>query len=242
MVTNESIYRAGITLHRMFQPLPRAVYWILDHCQDCWRPEQTRASGFQWPPLPRRVPNTRRVQVIMTYHEFDPERHFREIWESVSIVRNVPYSLFTFGESDLPYYLVIDSAEEREQVAVTRGNVTVTRPMIVTPDTARPEFQNFFEEQEFSEMVEFLMARTAAFSNLKMVNHRQSSELVSDSVEEVVSKLNRQLDDEEEDRIAILAAPHGLGGIAVLKYTTERIMESAPGNIQELRERGFLPE
>jgi HD-GYP domain-containing protein (c-di-GMP phosphodiesterase class II) len=179
---------------------------------------------------------------MMTFQDFDPERHFRELWESVAILRDVPYSLFTFGESDLPYYLVVDAAQEGERVSVNRGNVKVTRPMLVTPDTARPEFENFFEEHDFSDVVEFLMARTAAFSNLKMVNHRQSTELVSDSVEEIASKLNRQLDDEEEDRIAILAAPHGLGGIAVLRYTTERIMESAPGNIQELRERGFLPE
>jgi hypothetical protein len=42
--------------------------------------------------------------------------------------------------------------------------------------------------------------------------------------------------------VAILSAPHRLGKFAVLRYTAERIMESAPGNIQELRERGFLPD
>ena len=39
--------------------------------------------------------------------------------------------------------------------------------------------------------------------------------------------------------VAILA---GLAGLAVLRYAAERIMQSAPDNIQELRERGFLPE
>ena len=61
-------------------------------------------------------------------------------------------------------------------------------------------------------------------------------------MEEVVAKLNRQLDDEDEDRVAILTAPHGMGRFAVLKYAIKRIMDSAPGNIQELRDRGFLPE
>lgn len=180
--------------------------------------------------------------MIMSLHHFDPERYFRKLWQSVAIVRGVPYSLFTFGESDLRYYLVVDADQMGEPVSVRQGTVKVTRPLIITAGSSRPEFQDFFEDSEFNDMVEFLMARTAAFSNLKLVNQSKQSELVSDSVDEVVSKLNRQLDDDEEDRVAILTAPHGLGSIAVLRYTTERILESAPGNIQELRERGFLPE
>lgn len=178
----------------------------------------------------------------MNLHDFDSERHFRRLWESVSIVRGVPYSLFTFGESDLPYYLVVDARQAGNPVAVRQGVVKVTRPLIITAGNARPEFQNFFDDEPFEDMVEFLMARTAAFSHLKLINQSRNSELFSDSVDEVVSRLNRRLDDEEEDRIAILTAPHGLGSVAVLRYTTERIMESAPGNIQELREKGFLPE
>ena len=74
-----------------------------------------------------------------------------------------------------------------------------------------------------------------------MTNRSGPVKLVSDSVEEIVAKLNRQLDDEEEDRVAILTAPVSLGGLAILGYTTERVLSSAPGNVQELRERGFLP-
>ena len=178
----------------------------------------------------------------MNFFEFERENEIRRLWELVEISRSVPYSLFTFGASDLEYYVVIDAQQTGELVEVQRGAVKVTRPMIITPENARPEFRNFFEQGEFGNVVDFLMSRTAAFSNLKLENYQQKSELVSDSVEEIVSRLNKNLDDEEEDRVAILTAPHGLGGMAVLKYTTIRIMESAPGNIQELRERGFLPD
>jgi hypothetical protein len=41
--------------------------------------------------------------------------------------------------------------------------------------------------------------------------------------------------------VAILSAPASLSGFAVFRYATERILSSAPDNIQELRERGFLP-
>ncbi len=169
-------------------------------------------------------------------------RPFRSIWDAVRIERGVDYGLFTFGTSDLPYFLVVDSREAGDPVEVSRGAVKVTRPMVITPYNARPEFRNFFEEGDDEGMIDFLLARTAGFSHLQLERQSGPAKLVSDSVEEVVARLNRQLNDEEEDRVAILTAPHGLGRFAVLKYTIRRIMESAPGNIQELREKGFLPE
>ena len=105
----------------------------------------------------------------------------------------------------------------------------------------RPEFRDFFEENEDAGMADFLMARSAAFSNLKLNNKRGSEEIVTDTVEEAVDRLNRRLDVEEEDRVAILSAPPSMAGVALLKYASERIMESAPDNLNELRDRGFLP-
>ena len=178
----------------------------------------------------------------MDFIDDDLGEQFQSAWQAIDIVRGVPYSLFTFGASELPYYLVIDAERPREPVSVTRGEVTIARPMIITPDNMQPELEGFFEEQEFGDAIDFLMTRTAAFKHLKLNNRHGKAEIVSDSVEEVVARLNRQLDAEEEDRVAILTAPYGLGGLAVLRYVTERVVESAPDNIQELQERGFLPE
>ncbi len=178
----------------------------------------------------------------MDFSRFEDEHHLREIWDSVRIVRPVPYTLFTFGSSDLLYYLVVGAEHPQNPVQVTQGKVSVTRPLIISPYNAPPEFQNFFEGEDYDSAMNFLMARTAAFSNLRFENQRQREELISDSIEEVVARLNRKLDDEDEDRVAILTAPYSLGPLAVLKYTTERIIESTPGNLRELREKGFLPD
>lgn len=178
----------------------------------------------------------------MDFHRFDSEQRFRAAWQAVEINRSAPYSLFTFGESELPYYLIVDAEQVGDPVRITQGEVRITRPRIITADTMRPEFEGFFEDNEFQDAVDFLLTRTAAFKNLKLGNTQGAQQIVSDSVEEVVARLNRRLDSEEEDRVAILSAPHGLGSIAVLRYATERVLQSAPDNIQELRERGFLPE
>jgi hypothetical protein len=173
--------------------------------------------------------------------DFDSERRFHEVWDAVEIVRPVSYSLFTFGSSELPYYLVCPPGRGQPLASVRKGQVNIDRPLILTPDNLHPEFRDFFEDATDEGIIDFLLARTASFSNLKLTNRSGETKLVSDSVEEIVSRLNRQLDNEEEDRVAILTAPSTLAGVAVLKYATERVLSSTPDNVQELRERGFLP-
>ena len=181
------------------------------------------------------------LDVPMWFEEQEREHQFRAAWEAVQVVRSVEYSLFTFGESVLPYFLVCDRSEPSEALSVTRGDIRITRPLIITPESQRPEFHNFFEDHEGEEVAQFLLARTAAFSNLKLDNESGRTHIVYESMDEAISRINRQLDSEDEDRVAILTAPHHLGGVALLKYAAERVLSSAPSNIQELRERGFLP-
>lgn len=178
---------------------------------------------------------------FMSFDECEQEHRFREAWNAVQIERPVQYSLFTFGESVLPYLLVCGASPPKSTVSITRGEVKITRPTIITPDNAHPEFENFFEDADEEGFAQFLLARWAAFSHLKFDNRRGPARIVSDSVEEAVAKLNRQLDAEDEDRVAILSAPADLGSIAVLRYASERVWQSTPDNVQELRERGFLP-
>jgi hypothetical protein len=104
-----------------------------------------------------------------------------------------------------------------------------------------PELRNFFENAEEGMLADFIMERTAAFSHLQFENEHGPASIVTDSVEEAVSRLNRQLDNDEEDHVAIICAPARLAGFAIFRYAAERVMKSAPENIQELRERGLLP-
>lgn len=178
---------------------------------------------------------------MATFDEFEQFQRLRAAWNAVRIERAVDFGLFTFGDSDLPYFLITTAAEKGSTVTIRRGHVKVTRARIITPDNMQPEFQNFFDNEEDAGFIQFLMARTAAFSNLKLSNQAGPERIVADTVEEAVERLNKQLDDEEEDRTAILSAPAPLAGFAVLRYASEKVMSSAPDNIQELRDRGFLP-
>jgi hypothetical protein len=176
----------------------------------------------------------------MDFSDFNLEEKLRKLWFSTRIVRDVHYSLFTFGDSDLPYYLVEDAASAGEMVRLHEGQVAVSRPRIITPFGDHPEFEGFFEDSQQERLFSVLLSRTAAFSRMSFSNTHGPAREQSDNVEEVVSRLNHKLDSEEEDRVAILTAPHGLGGVAVFRYTVERVLRSTPENIQELRERGLL--
>ena len=181
---------------------------------------------------------------MSAFEAFDNERRFRAAWDSVQIARNVPYGLFTFGESELPYYLVVAPRKSGDLVQLRQGLVKITRPLIITPDNFEPEFEDFFDGEDDPEeagIARFMLARSASFSHLRLQNRGMTQKLTSDSVEETVDRLSRQLDQEDEDRVAILTAPAGCAGIAVMRYATERVLQSAPDNINELRERGFLP-
>ena len=181
------------------------------------------------------------LNAILMFHDFEHEQHFRRMWESIRIQRRVAYSLFTFGDSDLPYYLITPQGENEDTVRIRQGQITISRAKIITPDSMQPELRDFFEDNEDFRFVDFLMSRSAAFSNLKLSNQRGTEKIVTDTVEEAVDRLNRQLDSEVEARVAILTAPAGLAGFALLKYATQRVTESAPDNLNELRERGLLP-
>ena len=180
----------------------------------------------------------------MSFEDFEAEQFARDLWSQIHIVRPVHYRLFTFGTSDLPYILVLEPnpTSDSRLVSIKRGEVSISRAAILTPDNVEPEFLNFFEGQDEHEMARFLLARTASFPHMKFQNQVGHSEIVSDSVEEVVTKLNRQLDEEDEDRVTIITAPIQFAGLAILKLALEKIYESTPENLQELREKGFLPE
>ena len=205
----------------------------------CERIVHAISYSVDWPTVhaPRNSANT----ASMNFERFDPQRFFREAWESVRIARPVRFSLFTFGESVLPYFLVCGESAAESPVFVTKGDVRIKRPTIITPDRMRPELQGFFEDAEEEGAVSLLLARMAHFSNLRLANRQGEKRSVDDCMEATVERLNRRLDQSEEEHVAILTAPPSLAGMAVLRYAAERVMQSGPDNIQELRERGFLP-
>ena len=222
----------------------------------------------------------------MNFEPPDDAPDFLRLWGRIKIVRKTPFTLFTFGETALPYKLVLEPKREGGRVVgrvgVKEGEITVARPTIITPDNAGPRFRGFFEDdddgpsfdpghgyddgypntagnltgpagagdddwdggmgdgEDGERVVRFLMSRGVKFGDVTLAHRARRRGKSTAGVQETVDRLRRE-HDEEDDRTAILLAPHGLGGVALVRYAAECIIESAPGNVGELRERGFLP-
>jgi len=150
------------------------------------------------------------------FDEFEQFQRFKAAWSAVRIERTVEYSLFTFGDSELAYYLVTRRLERdplSEFVAVRSRSpgLGLSRPKQCIRNCATS-----LEEQEDSGLTSFLMSRTASVFNLKLTNEAGLNGIVTDTVEEAVARLNRQLDSEEEDRVAVLSAPAELAGFCCI--------------------------
>ena len=213
----------------------------------------------------------------------DDSREIMRLLAAVDVVRKTPFHLFTFGETALPYKLVLKPKREGGEVGVCEGEITVARPTILRPGSLGPKFRGFFPDDQFSQdgggpsfdpghgfddgypntrgnpnasedgwegamgegsdgeqVVRFFMSRGVKFGDLDVGHRRLRRGRSARTVRSVVDELKAEIT-EEDDRTAILVAPHGLGGVALVRYAAECVIESAPGNVGELRERGFLP-
>ncbi|MEM1061622.1 MAG: hypothetical protein AAGJ97_04750 [Planctomycetota bacterium] len=169
----------------------------------------------------------------------DRVTRFREQWDAVRIVRNVPYTLFTFGDTDLPYALVLEPDDDSADAGLVRGQITISRPKIITPGPDRPEFDGFFDEDDAAATL--MMARGVKIPRLRFANTSRDEESVGSDVETLLARVVDRLEDEDEDRVAVLSAPRPLAGTALVRYAVEKAIESTPGNIGDLRDRGLLP-
>ena len=58
----------------------------------------------------------------MDFKESDQQRRIQQAWQAVHIARPVHYSLFTCGETILPYFLICGDSEARTR----SGEITFT--------------------------------------------------------------------------------------------------------------------
>ena len=103
--------------------------------------------GAQLVPPEMRTPQRNQT---MLFNPFEDESRFMRAWHAVEIARPVQLGLFTFDVSDLPYFLVCGGKKTGAIVRVTKGEVKISRPLIITPDNMRPEFEDFFLKFAFA--------------------------------------------------------------------------------------------
>lgn len=163
------------------------------------------------------------------------------------ILRAPKQSLYTFGITNILYYLVTEPAypelvktKKIPETVIREGRVTAQRPKLVTPyylsrvEGFSSEARRYFEAS--------LEKYGTSASGLLYTYSNEPKELsiVSDDLPSVVDKLNAEIDQRADPMAAIIKGEDDLWDISVLKFIFELTASSLPDNIGQMRSRGLL--
>ncbi|MFC2010109.1 hypothetical protein ACFLUL_00830 [Chloroflexota bacterium] len=176
--------------------------------------------------------------------EIDDER-IRHAVMRTEILRPPKRSLYTFGTTNVYYYLVTEPAyseliKEASETVIREGRVIAERPKLVTPyylanlegfsSEAKRYFRSLLDEHGGDIHGLFYTYR----NELKGLN------IVSENLTSIVDKLNAEIDQRSDPLAAIIKGEDTLWDISLLKFIYEITRSSAPDNIRQMQSRGML--
>jgi len=176
--------------------------------------------------------------------EMDDEK-IRYAVRQTEILRAPKQSLYTFGMTNINYYLVTQPVYSElvgsvTETVIREGRVVAERPRIVTPyylsrlEGFSMEARRYFEAL----MREHGRHTPGLFYTYK--NEPKELNIVSDSLLSVVAKLNAEIDKRGDKLAAIIKGQDELWDVSLLKFIFELTRRSLGDNISQLGSRGLL--
>jgi len=161
------------------------------------------------------------------------------------ILRAPKKSLYTFGTTNIYYYLVTEPAyselmKDVTETVIREGRVIAERPKIVTPyylanlegfgSEARRYLEALAEEHGSDIRGVFYTYR----------NEPKELTIVSDNLHMVVDKLNAEIDKRGDPLSAIIKGEDALWDVSLMKFVYEVTRGSVQDNLRQMDSRGFL--
>ncbi len=174
----------------------------------------------------------------------DDER-IREAVRHTEILRAPKQSLYTFGTTNIHYYLVTEPAyselvESISETVVREGRVIAERPRLVTP------YYLFHLEGFGAEAKRYLEALLKEHGqNIRGLFYSYKNEpkelnIVSDNLPSVVDKINAEIDQRGDPLTAIIKGEDELWDVSIMRFIYELTSSSLPENIRQMGSRGLL--
>jgi hypothetical protein len=157
--------------------------------------------------------------------------------EHTEVVRAPMQSLATFGTTNINYYLVTELAEWVN--VVREGRVIASRPKIVTPSYLI-NLEGFSSQAR--KFIEMMAERHPHEPGIFYTYRNEPGEMniVSESVNAVVDKINHLIDDRRDPLTAIIKGVEALWDVSLLKFTYELTTSSVQANVAELEKRDLF--
>ncbi len=176
--------------------------------------------------------------------EIDDER-IRYAVKHTKILRAPKQSLYTFGATNIYYYLVTEPAYSElikniTETVVREGRVIAERPRIVTPyylsnlEGFSSEARRYFKAL----MKEHGSNIGGLFYTYK--NEPKELNIVSDNLLSVVDKLNAQIDKRGDPLAAIIKGEDEFWDVSLMKFIYEMTRSSLQHNLRQMGGRGLL--
>ncbi len=130
-----------------------------------------------------------------------------------------------------------------------KGEVLADKPQIAVPGMSfsLEGFEDFEENSDSSsphdEGLAVLLARRISLPPSKYVNKFGDESFETSTLSESIERTVRRLDDDNDVRTGVIAAPDKVWGLSILLYVGNQVARSAASNVQEhfehLRLRGI---
>jgi hypothetical protein len=176
----------------------------------------------------------------------DIDKRIEDAVKRTEILRAPKQNLYTFGTTNINYYLVTEPGYSEimgniTETVIREGKVIAERPKIVTPyylshlEGFGPEAKRYFEA-----LIEEYGERSIHGLFYTYKNEPKELNIVSDNLLSVVEKLNAEIDKREDQLAAIIKGEDTLWDVSIMKFIFEITRISAPHNFRQLERRGML--
>ncbi len=161
------------------------------------------------------------------------------------ILRLPRQSLATFGTTNICYYLLTEPAyaeitQETNETVIRKGRVIAERPRIVTPYYLSRLEGFSWEARRYFETLAKTHGSNAPGLFYSYRNEPKELSIVSHRWQEVVDKLNAEIDQGNDPLTSIIKGEDALWDVSLLKFIYEMVRNSLIDNISEMGSRGLL--
>ena len=172
------------------------------------------------------------------------EEKIAYIVNNTEVLRSPMQALATFGTTNIYYYMITEPSysgviERTSETVIREGRVIAERPRVVTP-AYLVNLEGFSQHaRRYLEMMSHEEGRQAAGILYRYKNEHKELNIVSDSMELVVQRLNDIIDQEGDPLSVIIRGVDEMWDVSLMKFIHDLTMESLPANLMEMN-RGRL--
>lgn len=173
------------------------------------------------------------------------DERIRKAVECTEILRAPRQSLYTFGTTNIYYYLVTEPAyseliDTETETVVREGRVLAERPKIVTPYylTGLEGFST--DAGRYFESLIHEYGPNAPGLLYAYRNEPKELNIVSGHWQSVVEKINAEIDRRSDPMAAIIKGLDELWDVALIRFIFEMTRRSLSDNIGQMGARGLL--